>query len=84
MGYRDYNTGIGGCCYECTEKYEACHDYCEKYLTTKREYEKKKEAIRQAKKEARIYDDYKLSRVIKERRKGQNQGKKYKWEDRRG
>lgn len=33
-------------CKECEERYEACHDYCEKYKEAKKQWEDRKSVIR--------------------------------------
>ena len=84
MGYRDIKTGIDGTCLGCQDRYPACHDTCEKYLEAKASWENKKQIIRDARDESRVYDNYKLGRIIRERKKGTNSGKTYKWTNKKG
>jgi hypothetical protein len=49
---------IGWSCYECKDKYPACHDTCETYQQARAERDAKLERIRKAKEKARVYDDY--------------------------
>lgn len=53
---------IGTCCKECTEKYEACHDHCEKYLSAKEEWLEYKRQIKEAKKPTE-YDQHKFNSI---------------------
>ena len=36
---------VGKYCYECKERYPACHDSCEKYKQAKEEHEQYKETV---------------------------------------
>lgn len=68
MGYRDYQTGIGGTCRDCEDRYPACHDSCEKYRKASADWQKRKDKIRKAKKEAQMYDEYKINKIKRERK----------------
>lgn len=47
-------------CKNCPDRYPACHDKCEKYLTVKRARDEKKEAIRRDK----FPNEYTIKRVL--------------------
>lgn len=49
---------IDSVCKDCEERYPACHDHCEKYLTAKSEFEKSREIVRKAKKTDRDFQKY--------------------------
>lgn len=51
-------------CHEKGENFKACHDVCTTYQTAKAEYEREKKRIEEARRQAKIYDDYHLQRVI--------------------
>lgn len=78
MGFRDYNSGIGKCCYECTERYPGCHDHCEKYADARQTWDNRKETIRQLKSEEKLYRDYKYKHIAKDKAKGKDGYGKYK------
>ena len=40
---------ITGCCKECTNRHEACHDTCVKYLMARAKWSKQRKAISEAK-----------------------------------
>lgn len=42
---------ITGCCKDCPNRHEACHDTCEKYQAARDEWEKRRKAISDAKNE---------------------------------
>ena len=79
MGFRDYRTGIGGTCLNCEDRHPACHDTCEKYQTARKAWDERQMMIREAKNQRRIYDDHVLHQVVKERKRGVNAGKHYKY-----
>ena len=71
MGIDDFRgKRIGGCCKECTERYEACHDSCEKYQNARREWEEYKDMVKRGKKPTE-YDEYMFVsiREMKKRRR---------------
>lgn len=45
-------------CRDCTERYPACHDYCEKYKQAKEKLQAEKTLIFQNKSKDAIYMDY--------------------------
>ena len=58
MGFNNFSgMRISACCKDCTEKYQACHDYCEKYQKALDEWNDLKQKARRAK-----YDEYELYR----------------------
>lgn len=70
----DKTSSVGQHCRYCTDKYEACHDYCELYLDAVAKEKERREQIRQAKYKEQLYDGYHKSVVsrqirIKERNK---------------
>lgn len=44
--HKAYSVGIGkiSCCRDCTERHEACHGHCEKYLAERGRLEQMREA----------------------------------------
>lgn len=63
MGINDFHgKSIGGCCRECTERYEACHDHCEKYQKAIEEWKEHKRRIKEALK-PNEYDEHKFSSI---------------------
>lgn len=64
MSYRNFST-IDSCCHECEERHPACHDHCEKYIEAKKKWDEKNIAIRESKKDERLYKDYKYNRIEK-------------------
>lgn len=69
MGIRG---SIGGCCYECQEKFEACHDVCEKYIAARAEWEEQKRQIKEARDKYKFFDDYRRDQSRKQRRISEN------------
>ena len=66
MGLDEYRQRtIGGCCRDCKERYEACHDYCEKYRDARDNWQQHKQMVREAKEEDKLYNDYKYKRITK-------------------
>ena len=63
--------GISGCCKDCTERYEACHDYCEKYLDASRNWKEYRQKIREAKKPTE-YDEHKFESIRTMERRRRN------------
>lgn len=49
---------IDSVCKDCEERYPACHDHCEKYLTAKSKFEKNKAIVHKAKKTDRDFQRY--------------------------
>lgn len=66
--------GISGCCRDCQERYPACHDTCEKYLSAKESWETKKQKIKESKKDP--YWDYRAECIEREKRRGKYHGKR--------
>lgn len=50
-------------CKNCTERYRACHDTCEKYLAVKR----KNDAINEARRKDRDIDEYIIGMIRRNR-----------------
>jgi hypothetical protein len=74
MGIDDFRGArISACCKGCEERYQACHDYCDKYQNALNEWKEYKDKIYQAK-ELSEYDKYKLKAVDRYR-------KRKKWHD---
>lgn len=46
------------CCKDCTRRYAACHDTCERYKQEHREYQTEKEAYCKGKNMGYEYDDF--------------------------
>lgn len=61
--YREQRVGF--CCYQCEDRYTACHDTCEKYQQSKSEWLEKQAFIREAKKQERLFDNYHIGRVFR-------------------
>lgn len=69
MGTSDFRGNrIGGCCKECTERYEACHDSCDKYQAALKEWKEYKDKVYEAKKLSE-YDQYRLKSIDNMRRR---------------
>lgn len=71
MGINDFHgRSIGGCCKDCSERHEACHDTCEKYLKASEEWQEHKRMVREALKPSE-YDEHKFNSIkaMKRRRK---------------
>jgi len=60
--------GISECCRYCTDRYPACHDYCEKYLDARDRWEEHKSQIKAAREESDTLYIYKLERIRKRRK----------------
>ena len=58
-------------CKDCTERYPGCHDYCERYLSEKEEWNKKK-ALR---KKADEFYTYKIEQIRKDEKRRRKNGK---------
>lgn len=76
MGFSNFSSGIRSVCYDCQDRYPACHDTCEKYLDAKNEYQNRKQVIESARNEYKQYDLYKLE-TVRKARKGRNASKVY-------
>lgn len=61
-------SSIGGCCLNCEERFPACHDVCSKYLQAKAEWQERQDKIREAKQEAKNYNNYHYDQVTKLKR----------------
>jgi len=66
--------GISDCCRYCTERYEACHDYCEKYLTAQNEWHAFKDNVKKAKSDE--YELYKIEAIRKDKIRRSKDGRK--------
>ena len=77
MGFRDSASGIKSVCYECKDRYPACHDSCEKYSEAKAEFEERKEKIRTEREKFKEIDIYHLE-AVRRTRKVKYTGKVYK------
>lgn len=62
--------GLSDCCRQCTERYPACHDHCEKYLDARKEWETHKRRSREMYDE---YDEYKAEAISKMKRRRRKQ-----------
>ena len=69
------NAKVGSCCYGCEKRFLACHDVCETYLSAKSEWDEQKERLIEAKKKARVYEDYKCERIKNERKFKDSKGR---------
>ena len=79
MGFRTYNSGIDSTCKDCSERYPACHDSCERYIQARKSYDEQKRIISEARNENRIFNDYKRKKIARECKIGENKGKSYKY-----
>lgn len=61
-------SGVGKSCKGCTERYLGCHDCCEDYQATKRDYEAKKIL----KKKANEFYEYTMEKINKDKRRRKN------------
>ena len=52
------------CCLDCTNRHEACHDHCDKYLEARAKYKERREKEKHWK-----YDEYYLCKADAARRK---------------
>lgn len=66
---------VGVHCRVCTEKYEACHDYCPKYKEAKAKRTEELEIIHQARMKNRPYDTYRADAVNRALRKKKIEGR---------
>ena len=69
--FGNYSSGITGTCLGCPDRYPACHDSCERYPIAKNEWDDKRNRIREEKKKTRVFAEYKVSKIIRERKKGE-------------
>ena len=58
----------GSCCKDCPDRHIGCHDTCEIYQASKAEYLENKAKIRNAKKQAKDFDVYKIGVIEKTRK----------------
>lgn len=58
------------CCYECQNRYPACHDSCEKYQTERAEYLEKKDAINKERLKQKGFDTWKIQMVKQTKARG--------------
>ncbi len=63
---------IAKCCYECDERFEACHDVCATYLKALEEWRELQNRINKAKYELKIYERYHYERVLKQHKVNRN------------
>ena len=66
MAFNDVR--IKSCCYECKERFPACHDVCATYLQAKVEQEEKKRIINENREKCRRLDYYHYQQVSKTKR----------------
>ena len=59
----DRGSKLGSCCYECSERHEACHDSCPKYIEAKKMWDEKQAAIREYKERDVFFYGYKMDRI---------------------
>lgn len=59
--------GISQCCRECTDRYPACHDYCEKYQEASEKWKSFKKQVKDEKFDE--YFAYKVDKIKKEEKK---------------
>lgn len=60
------------CCKDCTRRYAACHDTCERYRQEQREYQEEKEALYKEAHKGDQYDEFRaeqMRKAYKHRRK---------------
>ena len=68
--YKGFNRGrFIDCCKDCRERFEACHDRCERYKSAKAEWDNRREKIKAEKRKAIAIDDYQIS-AIQQMKKG--------------
>lgn len=53
--------GMNSPCKECPDRYEACHDYCEKFQEAHEKWEAYRELTRKNKKKAQEYDSFRIN-----------------------
>lgn len=70
MGWKNFGRGITETCYQCEDRYPACHDHCEKYITAKREWFEKQKIAKEAKHKALLTYQHHFDAVRKSKRKG--------------
>ena len=70
-----FNVASIKCCYECKERYPACHDNCEAYQTEKAEYDEAKSRVTKARAAIRDFDYHHYDAVVKQSRRNENKGK---------
>ena len=76
-GFKISNKDVGACCRDCTEKFTACHDVCEKFQKAQAEWNEKKKQIDEAKKASKVYDEYHYHTIRKCRKARLMKGKGY-------
>ena len=50
------------CCLDCTDRYPACHDSCEKYIAEKAEYDAEQEIINKKRRQELELNDYAITK----------------------
>lgn len=67
MGWR--NSRAGTCCYQCRERFEACHDVCSAYLQAKEKEKAENERIKQEQAGDHLYDVYHYKQITRQKYK---------------
>ena len=70
-------TTVNSCCYECKERFPACHDVCATYLKAKAEREEKMRVIKEAKAKQKRIDSFHYDQVLKRKKERESKGKRY-------
>ena len=63
--------GIDKCCRDCTERYPACHDYCERYQVALDDWNERKAM----KKKADEFYIYKIENIRKDEKRRRRNGR---------
>jgi len=74
MGSNWRSSSVGSCCYECKERFPACHDVCATYLKAKAEWQEKKDIINENRYKDKVFESYHHDRVKKVLREKDNKG----------
>ena len=70
MGWENFGRGITETCHHCEDRYPACHDHCEKYLSAKEQWNERQKETRRAKKEFFISYQHHIEAIRKTKKKG--------------
>ena len=66
--FGNYTSGIAGTCLDCTDRYPGCHDAYEKYQGAKKEWNERRDRIREEKEKSKLFAEYKVTKIIRERK----------------
>ena len=65
--------GISECCRNCTDRYPACHDYCERYIEASEKWKNHKKQVKEARFDE--YFAYKIEKISREEKRRRKNGK---------